>query len=95
MPVRGIRGATTVDLNTEEDILEATRSLLEEMVTANDVDPDDLAHVIVHDQGQRHCYDYGKNPFADFFGQALRLSLLIRVYSPCPPGSFVLHTDPS
>lgn len=43
MPVRGIRGATTVDLNTEEEILEATRSLLEEMVAANGVDPDDLA----------------------------------------------------
>jgi len=43
MPVRGIRGATTVDLNTEEEILEATRSLLEEMVAANGVDPNDLA----------------------------------------------------
>ncbi len=43
MPVRGIRGATTVDLNTEEEILEATRSLLQGMVAANGVDADDLA----------------------------------------------------
>jgi chorismate mutase len=43
MPVRGIRGATTVTLNFEEEILQATRTLLEEMVAANGVEPDDLA----------------------------------------------------
>jgi len=43
MSVRGIRGATTVSLNTEEEILDATRSLLQEMITRNGVDVDDLA----------------------------------------------------
>lgn len=43
--VRGLRGATTADRNTRDDILEATRELLEEMVRANDVDPDDIASV--------------------------------------------------
>ena len=41
--VRGLRGATTAHGNTREDILEATRELLEELVRVNDVDPDDIA----------------------------------------------------
>ena len=43
--VRGIRGATTADGNTREAILEATRELLEGLVDANDIDPDDVAAV--------------------------------------------------
>ena len=43
MKVRGLRGATTANANTEEDIFEATRELLEEMVRANDLDTDDIA----------------------------------------------------
>jgi chorismate mutase len=43
MPVRGIRGATTVELNRREAILDATRALLQEMVSANQVAIDDLA----------------------------------------------------
>ena len=40
---RGIRGATTVDDNTKEDILEATRELLEEMIAANEIRASDVA----------------------------------------------------
>ena len=43
--VRGIRGATTADDNTEEAILDATRELLEGLVEANGVDQDDIAAV--------------------------------------------------
>ncbi|NLT73978.1 MAG: chorismate mutase [Chloroflexi bacterium] len=43
MPVRGIRGATTVAADSEEEILQATRALLQEMVSANGVQVDDLA----------------------------------------------------
>lgn len=43
--VRGIRGATTADRNTKEAILDATRELLEGLVDANDIDPDDVAAV--------------------------------------------------
>ena len=43
--VRGLRGATTADANTEEAILYATRELLEELVNANDVSADDIAAV--------------------------------------------------
>ena len=42
---RGIRGATTVDSNTREDVLGAARELLTEMVRANDVKTDDIASV--------------------------------------------------
>ena len=43
--VRGIRGATTADNNTEQAILDATRELLEGLVEANDIDQDDIAAV--------------------------------------------------
>ena len=43
MPCRGIRGATTVDSNSREAILDATRELLLEMVRLNDVRPEDVA----------------------------------------------------
>lgn len=46
MPVRGIRGATTVSSNTREEIIEATRELLTAMVEANDIDPEEVASVI-------------------------------------------------
>ena len=41
--VRGIRGATTVEHNTRAAIREATRELLAEMASCNDVWPQDVA----------------------------------------------------
>ena len=41
--VRGIRGATTARLNSREAILEATGELLESLVGANEIEPDDVA----------------------------------------------------
>jgi chorismate mutase len=46
MYCRGIRGATTVEVNTREAILEATRELLELIISANDLDADDIASAI-------------------------------------------------
>jgi chorismate mutase len=43
MRVRGIRGATTVDANTREAILDATRELLSALIEANGIDRDDVA----------------------------------------------------
>jgi chorismate mutase len=43
MPIRGIRGATTVEANTREAILEAAGELLGEIIRANAIDPDDVA----------------------------------------------------
>ena len=43
MAVRGVRGATTAGSNSEDEILSATQSLLEEMVAANGIRADDIA----------------------------------------------------
>ncbi len=43
MLCRGIRGATTVEANSREAILEATAELLAAMVKANDVKPEYVA----------------------------------------------------
>jgi chorismate mutase len=43
MPVRGIRGATTVAKNTREEIVAAARELLEAMVEANGIVGEDVA----------------------------------------------------
>jgi chorismate mutase len=40
---RGVRGATTVDSNTVEAIVEATKDLLAAMIKANEIDVDDIA----------------------------------------------------
>lgn len=42
---RGVRGAITVNENTEEAILEATRELLQIIVKRNEMHPDDIASV--------------------------------------------------
>ena len=41
--VRGIRGATTADTNTRDDVLGVTKALLEKLIEANNIDLDDLA----------------------------------------------------
>lgn len=43
---RGVRGAITVESNTQEAILEATRELLQAMAEANGIQPADIASVI-------------------------------------------------
>ena len=43
MMVRGIRGATTTEVNTKEAIVEATVELLREIVGRNGFEPDDVA----------------------------------------------------
>ncbi len=44
--VRGIRGATTVEVDEKEAIISATEELLEEVVRQNEFDPDDIASVV-------------------------------------------------
>ncbi|MEL6149331.1 MAG: chorismate mutase [Chloroflexota bacterium] len=46
MRVRGIRGATTVKHNTEQEIISATRTLLEKLIEENDIAEDDVASVL-------------------------------------------------
>lgn len=47
MAVRGIRGATTVPRNGETEILTATRELLDEMIAANDLQPEDVCSLLI------------------------------------------------
>ena len=46
MHIRGIRGATTVDDNSEQAIVDATRELLVRMADANNVEPDEIAAIV-------------------------------------------------
>jgi chorismate mutase len=44
--VRGLRGATTVDADTEEQITERVQELVSEMLARNDVAHDDIVSVV-------------------------------------------------
>lgn len=46
MPLRGLRGATTVDEDTEEQIHERVIALLEQMLERNGVAHDDLVSIV-------------------------------------------------
>lgn len=46
MRFRGVRGAITVETNTEQAILDATDELLRAMTRVNDVEADDVAGVL-------------------------------------------------
>lgn len=47
MKVRGIRGAITVTVNEENEILAATRELFEQICQENQIDPDDIASILI------------------------------------------------
>lgn len=44
---RGLRGATTVKENNEQEILENTQRLVEEMIELNRVEPELVSHVFI------------------------------------------------
>ena len=46
MITKGIRGAITVEENTEESIKEATLELLKEMIKKNNIDKNKISHAI-------------------------------------------------
>ena len=46
MPCRGVRGATTVESDTREEVLKATRQLLALMIRLNGIEPADVASAI-------------------------------------------------
>ncbi len=43
LAVRGIRGAPTVDVDNAAEIVAATREMLEALIEANHIEPDDIA----------------------------------------------------
>ena len=44
MPCRGVRGATTVETNSREEILKETRNLLALMIRLNGIESEDVSH---------------------------------------------------
>jgi len=44
--VRGIRGAITVNSNTKEEVINATKELLQEMIKENEVTIDDICFIL-------------------------------------------------
>jgi chorismate mutase len=46
MPVRGVRGAITVDADTPDVLVAATERLLREIVAENDIDSSDIASAL-------------------------------------------------
>lgn len=55
MPVRALRGATTVDADTVEQVNERTKALVQEMLDRNDVDKEDLISVVFTATDDIHC----------------------------------------
>ncbi|WP_163183544.1 chorismate mutase [Neobacillus sedimentimangrovi] len=45
--IRGVRGATTVSANTEEEILSAAQELLMKLIEVNHIHPDSVASVFI------------------------------------------------
>ncbi|WP_204667193.1 chorismate mutase [Gracilibacillus alcaliphilus] len=45
--IRGIRGATTVKHNQEEEMVQETKQMLEAMASKNNVKPEDIASVLI------------------------------------------------
>ena len=45
--VRGVRGATTVEQNTEQEIIQVTEELLQEMFNKNNIHPEDVCSAII------------------------------------------------
>lgn len=45
--IRGIRGATTVEQDTEEEVLAAVDQLMTEIIAVNEIDPNEVASVFV------------------------------------------------
>ena len=43
MPCRGVRGATTIENNTRDDVLQATQQLLALIIRRNQIIADDVA----------------------------------------------------
>jgi chorismate mutase len=51
LPVRAIRGATTIDNNTVSEIIKETKHLLSEIVEQNNINKDDIISVIFSTTG--------------------------------------------
>lgn len=53
--VRAIRGATTLDADTREQLIERTQELIAELFTRNGLDEDDLISIVFTATSDIHC----------------------------------------
>ena len=44
---RGVRGATTVTVNDADQMVDRTKELIEEMITKNSIQPENISHVFI------------------------------------------------
>ncbi len=52
--VRGLRGATTVDADTVDQVTGRSQELMREIMTRNELVEDDIVERVVHDHRGRH-----------------------------------------
>ncbi|MGM8365346.1 chorismate mutase [Virgibacillus sp. W0181] len=45
--IRGVRGATTVKQNEENEMMDNTRKLVQEMISVNDIDVQSISHILI------------------------------------------------
>ncbi|OEH93450.1 chorismate mutase [Bacillus solimangrovi] len=45
--IRGVRGATTVELNDADEMIQSTAELLSEMIKRNNINAEQVAHVFI------------------------------------------------
>ena len=44
---RGVRGAITIEENNEAEIVQATKRLMQEVISSNNIQPEDVASVLI------------------------------------------------
>lgn len=55
MMIRGIRGATTVEQDTDKDITAKTTQLIGEMITENDIKPEQVVQILISATSDIHA----------------------------------------
>lgn len=55
MMIRGIRGATTVEQDTDKDITAKTTQLIGKMITENDIKPEQVVQILISATSDIHA----------------------------------------
>lgn len=62
--IRGIRGATTVEKDTEMEVIVAVEQLMAEIIRVNEIDPDMVASVFFL-QRMRYALSFQPKPYVN------------------------------
>ncbi|MED2943616.1 chorismate mutase [Bacillus swezeyi] len=55
MMMRGIRGATTVEQDTDNDITAKTKQLIEKMISENEIEPEQVVQILISATSDIHA----------------------------------------